>query len=103
MHLSIALLNASERKTEEFCLVRAMWLIRSWCSGQMSGLSLGGGRAEVRTLAQIISISQSSPREVHRNAKTQLHSTTSKLQCWTPHAKQLARQEHNPPISREAA
>ena len=37
-----------------------------------------------------------SPRDLHLNAKTQLHSMTSKLQCWTPYAKQLARQEHNP-------
>ena len=44
----------------------------------------------------VISISERSPRDLHLNAKTQLHSTTSKLQCWTPHAKQLARQEHNP-------
>ena len=43
----------------------------------------------------MISIGESSPRDLHLNAKTQLHSTTSKLQCWTPHAKQLARQEHN--------
>ena len=53
--------------------------------------------------AHVISNSESSPRDLCFNAKTQLHSTTSKLQCWTPHAKQLARQEHNPPISREAA
>ena len=39
---------------------------------------------------------QKSPRDLHLNAKTQLHSTTSKLQCWTRYAKQLARQEHNP-------
>ena len=39
---------------------------------------------------------QSSPRDFHLNAKTQLHLTTSKLQCWTPYAKQLARQEQNP-------
>ena len=39
---------------------------------------------------------QKSTRDLHLNAKTQLHSTTSKLQCWTPYAKQLARQEHNP-------
>ena len=51
----------------------------------------------------IISNGKSSPRALHLNAKTQLHSKTSKLQCWTPHAKQLARQEHSPPISREAA
>ena len=44
----------------------------------------------------VISIRESSPRELHLNAKTQLHSTTSKLQCWTSHDKQLARQEHNP-------
>ena len=37
-----------------------------------------------------------SPRDLHLNAKTQLHSTTSKLQCRTPYAKQLARQEHKP-------
>ena len=44
----------------------------------------------------VISKSKSSPRDLHLNAKTQLHSTTSKLQCWRPYAKQLARQEHNP-------
>ena len=44
----------------------------------------------------VISISESAPRDLHLNAKTQLHPTTSKLQCWTPHAKQLERQEHNP-------
>ena len=43
----------------------------------------------------VISISESCPRDLHLNAKTQLHSMSSKLQCWTPHAKQLAR-EHNP-------
>ena len=42
----------------------------------------------------IISNGKSSPRDVHVKAKTQLHSTTSKLQCWTPYAKQPARQEH---------
>ena len=44
----------------------------------------------------IISISESSPRDLRLNAKTQLHLTASKFQSWTPHAKQLARQEHNP-------
>ena len=39
---------------------------------------------------------QKSLRDLHLNIKTQLHSTTSKLQCWTPYTKQLARQEHNP-------
>ena len=43
----------------------------------------------------VISNSESSPRDLHLSTKTQLHSTTSKLQCWTPDAKQLARQEHN--------
>ena len=52
----------------------------------------------------VISIGESSPRDLHLNAKTQLHSTASELQCWKPHAKQLARKEHNPPtISREPA
>ena len=44
----------------------------------------------------VISNGESSPRDLHLNAKTQLHSTTSKLQCCTPHAKQLARREHKP-------
>ena len=44
----------------------------------------------------IISNGGSSPRDLYLNAKTQLHSMTSKLQCWTPYAKQLARQEHKP-------
>ena len=35
------------------------------------------------------------PRDLHLNAKIQLHSTTSKLQYWIPYAKELARQEHN--------
>ena len=39
---------------------------------------------------------KSSPRDLHLNTKTQSHSTTSKLQCWTPYAKQLGTQEHNP-------
>ena len=36
----------------------------------------------------VISIGKSSPKDVHLNPKTQLHSTTRELQCWTPHAKQ---------------
>ena len=44
----------------------------------------------------VISIGESSPRDLHLSAKTQLHPMASKLQCWAPHAKQLARQEHNP-------
>ena len=44
----------------------------------------------------IISDGKSSPRDLHLNTKTQLHSTNSKLQGWTPYAKKLARQEHKP-------
>ena len=44
---------------------------------------------------QVISVSESSPRDLHLNAKTQLHPTASKLQCWMAHAKQLVGQEHN--------
>ena len=44
----------------------------------------------------IISICESSPRDLYLNAKTQLHPTASKLQSWRSHAKQLVRQEHNP-------
>ena len=43
----------------------------------------------------VISIGESSPRNLCLNAKTQLRLTISKIQCWTPHAKQLTRQEHN--------
>ena len=43
-----------------------------------------------------ISNGESSPGDLHLDDKTQVHSTTSRLQCWTPYAKQLARQEHNP-------
>ena len=81
----------------------AMWLTQSWCSSRLSGLHLWCGRAEFRTLdhqrtpgPHVISISDSSPRDIRLNVKTQLHPTASKLQCWMPHAKQLARQEHNP-------
>ena len=35
----------------------------------------------------VIPNGERSPRGLHFNAKTQLHSTTSKLQCWTPYAK----------------
>ena len=52
---------------------------------------------------RVISNGESSPRDLHLNAKTQLHSTTSKLQCWTPYAKQLANRNTTPHISREAA
>ena len=45
---------------------------------------------------QVISIGESSPRDLHLNTKTQLNSTMSKLQSPTPHAKQLATQEHKP-------
>ena len=44
----------------------------------------------------IISFGKSSPRDLCLSAKTQLHPMASKLQCRKPHAKQLARQEHNP-------
>ena len=37
-----------------------------------------------------------SPRDQHLNSKTQLYSTTSKLQCWTRYDKQLATQEYDP-------
>ena len=44
----------------------------------------------------IISIGESSPRDLHLNTKTQLHAMARKLQYWMPHAKQLARKEHKP-------
>ena len=43
----------------------------------------------------VISIGESSPRDLHLNTKTQLHPMASNLQCWMPHAKQRARQEYN--------
>ena len=54
----------------------------------------GIGPQEMSQL-HIISNGDSSPKDLHLNAKNQLHSTTSKLQCWTHYAKQLARQERN--------
>ena len=44
----------------------------------------------------VISIGESSTTDLHLNAKTKLHPTASKLQCWMLHDNQLARQEHNP-------
>ena len=44
----------------------------------------------------VISNGENLPETTILNAKAQLHSMTSKRQCWTPNAKQLARQEHNP-------
>ena len=44
----------------------------------------------------VIPIGGSSTRDLRLNTNAQLHPTASKLQCWKPHAKQLARQEHNP-------
>ena len=35
----------------------------------------------------VISICESSPRDLHLNAKTQLHPTARKLLSWMPHAK----------------
>ena len=56
----------------------------------------GSGHWSTRDLPAPCNIKQrKSPRDLHLNAKTQLHSKTSKLQCWTPYAKQLAREEHN--------
>ena len=40
---------------------------------------------------QVITNGESSPRDLHLNTKTQLHSTTSKLQCWTPYAKKTSK------------
>ena len=44
----------------------------------------------------VISLGESSHRDLRLKAKTQLHPMASKTQCWMSHAKQLARQEHNP-------
>ena len=43
----------------------------------------------------IISIGESSPRDLCLNTKTQLHPTARKLQGSMHHANQLAKQEHN--------
>ena len=45
---------------------------------------------------QVILIGESSSRGLHLNTKTRVHPMASNLQCWMPHAKQLAGQEHNP-------
>ena len=62
-----------------------------WWDSQVQNVGL----AEI-SWPHVILISESSPRDLCLNNKTQLQPTASKLQCWTPHAKQLARQEHNP-------
>ena len=46
--------------------------------------------------AQEILIGVYSPRGIHLDTKTWLHPTACRLQCWTPHAEQPARQEHSP-------
>ena len=65
------------------------------CAPEVGKLS--SGHLSTRDLLlHIISNGKSSRRDLYLNIKTQLHSTTSKLQCWIPYAKQLARQKHNP-------
>ena len=64
------------------------------CVSELGELSSGHGSSETSHL-YVISNGKSSPRDLHLNAKTQLHSMTRKLNCWTPYAKELARQEHN--------
>ena len=64
------------------------------CASEQGEPSSGHWSTRVLRL-HVISNGKSSPRDLHLNAKTQLHSMTSKLQCWTPYAKQLARQKHN--------
>ena len=91
--------NSDFPKGKKLPTYLAVWLTGSWCYGRVSGLSLLGGRAESRTLdhqrpPHVISNGESTPRDLHLSAK--LHSTTSKLQCLTPHTKQPARQEHKP-------
>ena len=46
--------------------------------------------------AQGILSSIHSPRGIHLNTKTRLQPTASRLQWWTPHTKQPARQEQRP-------
>ena len=45
------------------------------------------------SVAQGILIGVHTPRGIYINNKTQPHTTACRLQCWTPHAKQPARQE----------
>ena len=42
------------------------------------------------------STGENSSRDLRLNVMTQFHPTANKLQYWTPHAKQLTRQEYNP-------
>ena len=44
-----------------------------------------------------------SPRGLHLNVKTQLHSTTSKIQCRIPYANNEQERNTTPSISKEAA
>ena len=78
-----------------------MWRTGSWCSSQASSCASevgepSSGQWSTRDLPAPHNIKwQKSPRDLHLNAKTQFHSMTSRLQCWTPYAKQLARQPHS--------
>ena len=70
----------------------------AWCQAWASEMGeLSSGHWTTRDLqTPVMSISESCPRDLHLNAKTQLHPTASNIQCWMPQAKQIARQEHNP-------
>ena len=63
----------------------------SWWEGQVQHIG-----PQETSRPHVISTGKSSPRDLRLNTKTQLHPMASKLQCWTPHVKQLVRQEHNP-------
>ena len=43
----------------------------------------------------VISIDENSPRDLLINYNTQFYPMARNLQCWTLHAKQLVRREHN--------
>ena len=93
-----------------FCFYHLSWacifcdvcLVKSWCNSKMSSLNHWGRRPEARTLDY-----QRAPNPVEyqlvralwkttiSTLKTRHHSKASKLQCWTPHAKSSAKQEHN--------
>ena len=77
-----------------------LWGIHSQARGQTwaSGVGMPSpGFGNTREFPpQGILNGKSSPGCLHLNSKTWLHPTACRVQCWMPHTKQQARQEHKP-------
>ena len=82
---------------QHMCLVHSLLSDSPLAQSVCPSSSMGVSAARSIKIIQCVNIKRwKSPRDLHLNTSTQLHSTTSKPQCWTTYAKQLAKQEHNP-------